>query len=94
MGRSAGCEGQSRDHFAGWGPGSRRSCSCGAPALPRAPPPPAPHVGPPSANLSANGAGDYLRGRSVLCVPRAGPELQAPGIQTVFREGAAGAAGN
>lgn len=94
MGRCAGREGQGRDHCADWGPGSSRSFSCGArgPA-PRPAPARAPR-GPPSANLSANGAGDYLRGRLVLCVPRAGPELQAPGIQTVFGEGAAGAAGN
>lgn len=85
MGPSAGSGGQSRDPFAGWGPGSRCGCSCGArgPA-PRPAPARAPRGPPPSANLSANGAGDYLRGRSVLCVPRAGPELQAPGIQTVF----------
>lgn len=56
-------------------------------------PRPAPHLGAPSANLSANGAGDYLRGRC-CCVSRGQGRLQAPGIQTVCEPGAAGAACN
>lgn len=66
----------------------------GPSALPRAPPPPAPHVGPPAQICPLMAQAIICGAARVLCVPRAGPKLQAPGIQTVFGEGAAGVAGN
>lgn len=72
------------------GTGTRRRRSCPARGPPRAPPPRTPRGPPPSANLSANGAGDYLWGPR-CCVSRGqGPSYKRQESRRCLERGGGG----